>query len=155
MARLALHIEEAERVTDELVSAMERLIPQLDSAAVVPSRGQLELIVSSPATALLLAREDTAAGSILGSLTMVWYPIPTGVRAWVEDVVVDQEERGRGIGEALMREALRRATVLGATKVDLTSRPLRESADRLYRRIGFELRETRAYRYLPHPGPQD
>lgn len=148
-----MRIEEVDRVTDELVSAMERLIPQLDPAVLPPSRAQLERVISGPTTALLIARESGGDGAILGSLTLVWYAIPSGVRAWVEDVVVDAEARGRGIGEALMREALRRAAELEATKVDLTSRPLRESADRLYRRIGFAMRETRVYRYLPDSDP--
>ena len=147
----AMHIEEIDRVTDELVAAMDRLIPQLDPAVAAPSRAQLERVVASPATALLVARETGRDGAILGSLTLVWYPIPSGLRAWVEDVVVDRSARGRGIGEALMREALVRAVAFGASKVDLTSRPLRESADRLYRRLGFTMRETRVYRYLPAP----
>jgi ribosomal protein S18 acetylase RimI-like enzyme len=146
-----MHIEEVDRLTDQLVAAMERLIPQLDPDVAPPSREQLAMVVSSPATALLVARESAGERAILGSLTLAWYPIPSGVRAWVEDVVVDRAARGRGIGEALMREALRRAATLGATKVDLTSRPMRESADRLYRRLGFAMRETRVYRYLPHP----
>ncbi len=100
----------------------------------------------SPATVLLVAR-DGEPPEIVGTLTLVVFRIPTGLRAWVEDVVVDDSVRGRGVGSALTREALRRAEAAGARTVDLTSRPSREAANRLYRRLGFELRETNVYRY--------
>jgi ribosomal protein S18 acetylase RimI-like enzyme len=80
-------------------------------------------------------------------LTLVTFPIPTGLRAWIEDVVVDETARGQGVGAALTEEAVRRARTVGARTVDLTSRPTRQAANRLYERLGFELRETNAYRY--------
>ena len=142
----AVVVEEAVAVTDELVDAFARLVPQLSSSSPVPREAELAEIVASPATVLLVAREGHA---IVGSLTLVLFRIPTGVRAWIEDVVVDESVRGRGVGEALSREALRRATAAGARTVDLTSRPSREAANRLYRRLGFELRETNVYRWAP------
>jgi len=84
---------------------------------------------------------------VVGSLTLVLFRVPTGVRAWIEDVVVDESSRGTGVGEALVREALSRAAAAGARSVDLTSRPGREAANRLYRRLGFEMRETNVYRW--------
>ncbi len=86
-------------------------------------------------------------GDIVGSLTLVVFRIPTGVRAWIEDVVVDESARGHGVGEALNREALRVAREHGAITVDLTSRPSREAANRLYQRLGFTERNTNVYRY--------
>jgi len=83
----------------------------------------------------------------VGSLTLALFRIPTGVRAWIEDVVVDETVRGQGIGEALNGEALRIAKENGAGSVDLTSRPSREAANRLYQRLGFQTRETNVYRY--------
>ena len=139
-----MRIEEATEVSDELVSAFRGLVPQLSSSSPPPEAAELQEIVSSPATRLLVAREDD--GSVVGSLTLVLFRIPTGVRAWIEDVVVDESARGRGAGEALTREAMRMATEAGARTVDLTSRPTREAANRLYERIGFEERETRVYR---------
>jgi ribosomal protein S18 acetylase RimI-like enzyme len=139
-----VRIEEATEVSDELVSAFRGLVPQLSSSSPPPEAGELQEIVSSPATRLLVAREDD--GSVVGSLTLVVFRIPTGVRAWIEDVVVDESARGQGAGEALTREAMRMATEAGARTVDLTSRPTREAANRLYERIGFEKRETRVYR---------
>lgn len=135
----------ADEVTDELVDAWVRLTPQLSSSSPPPSREQLDEIVSSPATQLLIARGDD--GTILGSLTLVLFRIPTGLRAWIEDVVVDGEARGQGVGEALNRYAIDVAAERGARSVDLTSRPSREAANRLYQRLGFEPRETNVYRY--------
>jgi len=134
-------------VTDELVAAFERLTPQLSASNPAPTRAQLAEMVRSPAITLLVAREPDAEGAIVGSLTLAMFRIPTGLRAWIEDVVVDSTRRGKGIGEALTREALRVALEAGATTVDLTSRPSREAANRLYQRIGFELRTTNIYRY--------
>jgi ribosomal protein S18 acetylase RimI-like enzyme len=140
----AVAVDEAVAVSDELVAAFARLVPQLSRSSPVPGEAELAEIVASPATVLLVARE---ADTIVGSLTLVVFRIPTGVRAWVEDVVVDESARGRGVGEALSREALRRAAAAGARTVDLTSRPSREAANRLYRRLGFELRDTNVYRW--------
>ena len=143
-APAAVVVEEAVVVTEELVAAFARLVPQLSRSSPVPGETELSEIIASPATVLLVARDD---GAIAGSLTLVLFRIPTGVRAWIEDVVVDESVRGRGVGEALSREALRRATAAGARTVDLTSRPSREAANRLYRRLGFEIRETNVYRW--------
>ena len=137
-------IERATAVTDEIVDAFRVLIPQLSSSNAPPGREQLEAIVSSPACVLFLARVD---GRIVGSLTLATFPIPTGVRAWIEDVVVDSAARGHGVGEALNRAAIDEARSRGAITVELTSRPSRESANRLYLRLGFEPRETNVYRY--------
>lgn len=131
-------------VTDEVVAAFERLIPQLSSSNPPPSKQELTAIVESEASDLLVAVED---GHFLGSLTLVMFAIPTGTRAWIEDVVVDGEARGKGVGRILNEAALDRARDGGATTVDLTSRPTREAANRLYQRLGFEMRETNVYRY--------
>ncbi len=80
-------------------------------------------------------------------MTLAFYRIPTGLKAWIEDVVVDDEARGNGIGEALSRAAIDEARRRGAKNVSLTSRPSREAANRLYRGIGFEQYETNLYRY--------
>jgi ribosomal protein S18 acetylase RimI-like enzyme len=131
-------------VTAEVVEAFSRLLPQLSASAEPLDTASLGEIVGTSANTVLLARSD---GRITGSLTLVIFPIPTGVRAWIEDVVVDQAARGQGIGEALTLEALRLARAAGAKTVDLTSRPSREAAGRLYQRVGFKQRETRLYRY--------
>ena len=134
-------------VTDEIVEAFARLIPQLSSTNKAPSKAQLETLVAHDAITLLIARDPEQDGKILGTLTLVTFPIPTAVRSGIEDVVVDTEARGKGIGEALTRAGLVKAKELGAKTVDLTSRPAREAANRLYQRVGFVARETNVYRY--------
>jgi ribosomal protein S18 acetylase RimI-like enzyme len=131
-------------VTDELVAAFARLVPQLSATTGPPGRKALEEIVGSPAVTLLVAR---AEGTIIGTLTLAMFPIPTGFRAWIEDVVVDESARGKGVGEALTNEAISLARAAGARTVDLTSRPSRQAAGRLYERAGFTERDTRVYRY--------
>jgi ribosomal protein S18 acetylase RimI-like enzyme len=137
-------IEIVTEVGDDLVTAFERLIPQLSSSAPPPGRTGLEAIVGSPSCALFVARID---GTIVGSLTLAMYPLPTCVKAWIDDVVVDETARGRGVGESLNLAALEEARRRGATEVDLTSRPQREAANRLYARLGFAKRDTNVYRY--------
>jgi ribosomal protein S18 acetylase RimI-like enzyme len=139
-----VRIEEVTSVAGELVHAIARLVRQLSGSAEPPDAAALEEIVRSPATRLLVARDES--GVVVGTLTLALFRIPTGMRAWIEDVVVDEGARGRGVGEALSREALRLAGQAGARTVDLTSRPGREAANRLYERIGFERRETNVYR---------
>jgi ribosomal protein S18 acetylase RimI-like enzyme len=139
-------VSEADEVTPEVVEAVVRLVPQLSRTAPAPTAGAVGEIVTSPATKLLLARDD-AAGEIIGMLTLVLLRIPTGVRAWIEDVVVAEQARGMGCGEALSRAALDAAEAAGARTVDLTSRPSRDAANRLYQRLGFTARETNVYRY--------
>lgn len=140
----------AAEVTEELVEAFARLVPQLSSSSPSPSAAVLAEIVASPATDLLVARNGE--GTVVGSLTLVVFRIPTGVRAWIEDVVVDGDARGQGIGEALNRSAMDLAAERGARTVDLTSRPTRETANRLYRRLGFAPRDTNVYRFDPESG---
>lgn len=131
-------------VDDELVEAFDRLIPQLSSSSPPPTRDHLAAMVDSDDTVLFVARVD---GRILGSLTLAFYRIPTGTKAWIEDVVVDADARGHGVGELLSRAALAEARARGAKDVNLSSRPSRESANRLYLRLGFHRRDTNMYRY--------
>lgn len=147
-----LQISEVHDVTDEVVRAVAHLLPQLSRSAPAPDAEALEEMVRSPAIRLLVARVHDD-GPIVGTLTLALFRIPSGVRAWIEDVIVDDTVRGQGGGEALSRYALEVARAAGARTVELTSRPSREAANRLYQRIGFHLRETNVYRYeLEAPG---
>lgn len=141
---MSVVVEIATEVTPELTEAFVRLIPQLSSSNPAPTAGELAEMISSPATVVFVARVD---GVIAGSLTLAVFRIPTGLRAWIEDVVVDGSARGHGVGEALNKAALDEARSRGAVTVDLTSRPSREAANRLYQRLGFVARETNVYRY--------
>jgi ribosomal protein S18 acetylase RimI-like enzyme len=141
----SVRIEEAQAMSEDVVAAVGLLVAQLSPRTPAPTAAELQAIVDSPWTRLLLARD--ADGGVVGMLTLALYRIPTGLSAWIEDVVVDERARGRGIGEKLTRTAVRLAGEAGAKSVDLTSRPHREAANRLYRRLGFTTRETNLYRF--------
>lgn len=141
---MSVTVEIATQASDELVQAMQKLIPQLSSSNAPPSMMELDEIISSQSSVLFIARVEN---QIVGSLTLATFRIPTGVRAWIEDVVVDESVRGHGVGEALNLAALDEAKRRGAITVELTSRPSREAANRLYLRLGFVVRETNVYRY--------
>ena len=138
-------IRVAENADADLVEAYQKLTPQLSSSSPAPSKRELSAIIKSDSATVLVAEDES--GTILGSMTLVVFRIPTGVRAWIEDVVVDTEARGMGIGQALNEYAIKLAEQAGAKTIDLTSRPSRESANRLYQRLGFVARETNVYRY--------
>ena len=143
----AMSVAPVATLTDDVAAALARLIPQLSGAAPVPDRAALERIVASPGAVLFVARDPGDAHRIVGTLTLVLYRIPTGVRARIEDVVVDAPARGRGFGTALVEAALDRARTAGARTADLTSHPRRRAANRLYLRLGFQRRKTNVYRY--------
>ncbi|MCB1001391.1 MAG: GNAT family N-acetyltransferase [Ilumatobacteraceae bacterium] len=140
---MSVVIEIATEATEELRDGIARILPQLSSSP-PPTLAELAEIVADADAVLFVARLD---GVVVGSLTLVLYRIPTGVKAWIEDVVVDEAARGHGIGESLNRAALDEARRRGVKGVSLTSRPSREAANRLYQRIGFSARETNVYRY--------
>ena len=142
-----MKIVEVTAVTPDLVESISRLIPQLSTSATIPTADHLENLVASRAAQLLIACDPNQADRIVGTLTLIIYRIPTGVRAWIEDVVVDASARRQGVGELLCREAIKRAQSASARNVDLTSRSARKAANRLYRRLGFSLRVTNLYRY--------
>ena len=141
---VSVEIFPADRVDDELVAAFAALIPQLSGSSPPPRADDLWAIVSSPDSVLFIARFESR---IVGSLTLAFYRIPTGLKAWIEDVVVDLSVRGQGVGEALNLAAIDEARHRGAKNVSLTSRSSREAANRLYRKLGFEPYETNLYRY--------
>ena len=136
--------------TPEIHEAMGRLIPQLSRSAAPMSEADVQRFLAQDSVHLFAFRPDEADAQgnrpILGMLSLVAFEIPTGVRAWVEDVVVDEAARGQGAGFALVEAAVEHAKKVGARTVDLTSRPSREAANRLYQRAGFQLRETNVYR---------
>jgi ribosomal protein S18 acetylase RimI-like enzyme len=141
---VTVQVEELDSVTDEVVQAFGTLLPQLSRSARPLDAAAITAIADSPAISLLVARSD---GKIIGTLCLVMFRIPSGVRAWIEDVVVDEAAGRQGAGTALVREALRLAEAAGARTVDLTSRPAREAAGGLYEKTGFQLRDSRLYRY--------
>jgi ribosomal protein S18 acetylase RimI-like enzyme len=144
---VVITIAEIETVDAEIVAAFETLIPQLSRSNPAPDQATLQAIADSEASTLLIARDDEQDDLIVGSMTLAMFRIPTGLRAWIEDVVVDESARGKGVGRILNERAIEIAHDAGASTIDLTSRPSREAANRLYRRIGFVARDTNVYRY--------
>ena len=140
-------VEVATEVTPELSQALAHLIPQLSSSNPPPSEAELAELVASPTTTLFVARGED--DTIAGTLTLCTFRIPTGIRAWIEDVVVDGAVRGQGVGKALTQAAIDESHRRGARTVDLTSRPSREAANRLYQSLGFQPRDTNVYRHQP------
>lgn len=136
-------IKEAVTLTSELSASFATLLSQLSSSA-PPDLELLSAVINAQDTTLLVASIDDR---LVGMCTLVTFSIPTGVRCWIEDVVVDSKARGAGIGAELVNEAIARAKNAGARSVDLTSRPSRVDANRLYERLGFSRRETNVYRY--------
>lgn len=136
----------ASEISIELLDALARLMPQL-SPDPCPTPEELQTILASECTTLFIARHPDERGPIVGTVCLVAFRTPTGLHAWIEDVVVDESARGQRIGEALTRAAIEHAARLGITKIDLTSNPRRETANRLYQRMGFQPRHTNLYRY--------
>lgn len=131
--------------TQEILDAVNRLIPQLSSSSKGMDLEDLNNLIGSDSVNFFIAR-DSDSNQVVGTLTLVVFPIPTGTRAWIEDVIIDTSVRGLGIGKSLVKEAVQRAKDLGAVTVDLTSRPSRVEANALYLGLGFQLRDTNVYR---------
>ncbi len=139
-----VQIEAATSATSELVEGLNRLLPQLSASALPLTLTDVERMVGSAVVTLFLARHEH---DIVGTLTLVVFSIPTGFRAWIEDVIVDEQFRGLGVGEQLTMAAVDEARHRGARSIDLTSRPTREAANSMYQKLGFERRDTNVYRY--------
>jgi ribosomal protein S18 acetylase RimI-like enzyme len=129
----------------ELADALVTLAPQLTKSNPPPSLAEVEAMLASDAITQFVARDDD--GAIVGVATLAAFRIPTSLRAWIEDVIVDESVNGQGIGSALTQAMLDHARTLGCATVDLTSRPSREAANHVYKKLGFTLRETNVYRY--------
>lgn len=142
-----MYIEKVSRPTSELQLALQRLVPQLGAHKVPARENEIAQLIESSGSTLLVARHPDKNGEIIGVLSLTVYRVPTGLRSIIEDVVVDEGMRQKGVGEALVRRALELAREAGAEGVSLTSNPQREAANHLYRSMGFELRNTNAYYY--------
>jgi ribosomal protein S18 acetylase RimI-like enzyme len=142
-----MYIGRVSEVTEELCRALERLVPQLGTHKVPPTREELSTLVASESSSLLVARQAGEDEPIVGILCLTIYRVPTGLRSVIEDVIVDERARRQGIGEALVRYAIGLAREAGADGVSLTSNPQREAANQLYQSMGFELRKTNPYFY--------
>ncbi|HEU4746424.1 MAG TPA: GNAT family N-acetyltransferase [Anaerolineales bacterium] len=142
-----MHIKKVSEVTGELHESLQRLVPQLGAHKIPPTREELQELVGSESSTLLVACESDESSPIVGMLSLTIYRVPTGLRSIIEDVVVDGSARRKGIGEALMQKAIELAQDAGAEGISLTSNPQREAANRLYQSLGFQLRQTNPYYY--------
>ena len=140
---MTVSIEVASEATDELVDAFARLVPQLSSSSPPPTKEELAAVIGDAGNTVFIARDG---GTVIGTLTLATFRIPTGLRARIEDVVVDEAGRGKRVSEQMNRAALDKARELGAKTVDLTSSPSREAANHIYRQMGFLERDTNVYR---------
>ncbi len=140
---MSISIEIATSATAELLTSLNQLVPQLSSSAAPLTSQDVEALIANPAVSVFVAKNE---GAIVGTLTLVVFPIPSGLRAWIEDVVVDESARGLGAGAALTEAAISESKRRGAKSIDLTSRPSREAANAMYVKLGFEQRETNVYR---------
>lgn len=143
---MTIRIETVSAVDDELVAAFERLIPQLSSSNPPPSRDALAEIIDDPGNVVFIARDEARDDTIVGTLTLATFRIPTAVRAWIEDVVADAAASGQRVGELLSSAAVDEARRRGAKTVELTSRPSRQAANHIYKKLGFQQRDTNVYR---------
>ena len=142
-----MYIEKVSEVTPELYEALQRSVPQLGAHKVLLSSEELKKLVRSESSTLLVARDPDETSPIAGILCLTVYRVPTGLRSIIEDVVVDEARRRRGIGEALVRHAIDLAREAGADGISLTSNPQRQAANRLYQALGFQIRQTNSYFY--------
>jgi ribosomal protein S18 acetylase RimI-like enzyme len=140
-----MYISRVNSISDEYVAAFEHLIPQLTANHPPPTRAELSALVDSNSSAVFVARLPDERGPIVGALTLVTYRVPTGIRARIEDVIVEEKMRRLGIAKAMIHKALETARQAGADGVSLTSNPRRVTANRLYQRMGFVRWETNTY----------
>ena len=141
-----MKIEPLAEVTPAVVEAFARLMPQHSANSRLPTAEQLEAVMNASGHTLLVAYDEQDA--LVGTLTLIIFLTPGDTFGFVEDVVVDKEARGQGIGEALVRECLRLAAEQGAQQIDLHSGNHRQAAIRLYQRVGFKKFETNVWRFL-------
>ncbi len=142
-----MYISQITRVDDHLVKVFQKLYPQLTNSRKPPTKKDLEEIIVSDSTTLLISSEDKEGLHITGSLSLAFYKTPSGHHAWIEDVIVDEQFRGRGIGKALVNKALEIAQKKNADSVNLTSMPARVAANKLYIQTGFKQRKTNVYKF--------
>jgi Predicted acetyltransferase len=142
---MAMKINQLTVESQEILNKINSLLNVLTADARVLTFDDLVEILNSDNTAVFIAEED---GKIVGMMTFVTYRIPSGLKAWIEDVAVDTSKQGKGIGKALIERAIEYAKQLNISKVDLTTAPFRVAANALYQKLGFVKRETNVYRLM-------
>ena len=141
-----MKIERVEIFSKKVFNAVLRLLPQLASDVTLPTENFFEDFLKSKNNFFFIAKHDD--GEIIGILTIGIYDIPSGTKVWIEDVVIDETERGKGYGKELVLFAICFAKSIGSKKIGLTSSPIRVAANKLYQKLGFVKSETNVYKYL-------
>lgn len=134
---------EIEDLKPDYLEAINRLIAQLSTSSHTFTEAELNSLIASPQSHLYALEYDE---KIIGMVTLCIYQCPTGRKAWIEDVVVDQNHRGKGYGKLMVRKAMEEYQNRGNVTLMLTSRPSRIVANQLYQSLGFEKRETNVYK---------
>ncbi len=142
-----MYISRVTKIDDHLAKAIKDLFPQLTTSRKPPEKEDLKEIIATDSTILLILAKDKAGLEIIGTLSIAFYKTPSGHHAWVEDVIVDKQFRGKGLGKALMNKALDLARERKAYSVNLTSMPERLAANKLYQKMGFKKNKTNLYKY--------
>lgn len=140
----SMKIREINRFSNRIFSAVAELLPQLAPGSEQPDKDRFKKILKSEGTHFFIAEDNK---KIVGVLTVVTYDLLSGTKVWIEDVVVDESQRGKGYGESLVLFAIDFTRSIGAESIDLTSKPSRTAANQLYLKLGFKIRQTNVYRY--------
>jgi GNAT superfamily N-acetyltransferase len=142
-----MRVEAVREATPELHAALAKLLPQLNPTLPVPDIERLRRLIADPDVTLLVAREGD---EIVGTTTVIVYVTPFWIKARLDEVVVDEEARGKGVGEALVKAALEVGRNKGAQVVELQSGrgSNRDAAHRLYERLGFRIRDSDVMRIV-------
>lgn len=125
------------------LASINNLLLQLSDSIHTITEEELNTLLSSSQSHLYVLESD---GQIIGMTTLCLYQCPTGWKAWIEDVIVDRNFRGKGYGKLMVRKAMEECKNRGNVTLMLTSRPSRIVANQLYQSLGFEKRETNVYK---------
>ena len=136
-------IIEIKTYSQEYHEAMQRFLNQLTTSPMVLTEDMFHQLLASQNSHLFFIMKDE---QIAGMLTVGIYYSPTGGKAWIEDVVVDETFRGQGLSKLLVAHAIEFVKSQQIPLLMLTSNPKRIAANKLYQAMGFERKETNVYR---------
>jgi ribosomal protein S18 acetylase RimI-like enzyme len=146
-----MRIKEINRFNKRVFENVLKLLLQLSPGTVLPSEEYFKSILTSENSHFFIAELDNK--QIAGMLTIGVYSTPSGIKVWIEDVVVDESQRGKGFGRELMLFAIDYSKATGAGSVSLTSRPSRIAANELYKKMGFMQYATNVFKYQLKKNP--
>ena len=137
-----MNIIEVNEFKKEYFDAIQKFLGLLTSEPKSFTEANFKALLVSGSSHLFFLLDDN---NIAGMATVGIYKSPTGTKAWIEDVVMDEAYRGKGLGRMITQYAIDFAASQRADSLMLTSNPSRIAANNLYRTIGFEQKETNVY----------